>query len=186
MRTQSPPLQNRQLVEQGGPNGTARGRGGRGRPWYRQAWGGGGQGYNTATMAVGDTLNPPSKHGLEMGSREGPQPQNGRRDAGGSFPTGTPPPQKSAALGEAALSPLQGCAYVGGGPPLTALFLATILSSRLAMRTISSSPPIAPLPVAARPGGCDGGGRAGGGSRCPPQPPVPQSERAARGARRDL
>lgn len=115
MRTQSPPLQNRQLVEQGGPNGTARGRGGRGRPWYRQAWGGGGQGYNTATMAVGDTLNPPSKHGLEMGSREGPQPQNGRRDAGGFFPTGTPPPQKSAALGEAALSPLQGCVYVGGG-----------------------------------------------------------------------
>lgn len=31
-------------------------------------------------------------------------------------------------------------------PPLTAFFLATILSRRLAMRTISSSPPIAPLP----------------------------------------
>lgn len=54
-------------------------------------------------------------------------------------------------------------------PPLTALFLATILSSRLAIRTISSSPPIAPLPASAGPGGRTGAGRRT--ARCPPQPP---------------
>lgn len=185
MRTQSPPLQNRQLVEQGGPNGTARGRGERGRPWYRQAWGGG-RAATQQRWPLETPSTPLQNTAWRWAAGRAPSPRMEGETRGGPSQQGPPPPQKSAALGEAALSPLQGCVYLGGGPPLTALFLATILSSRLAMRTISSSPPIAPLPVAARPGGCDGGGRAGGGSRCPPQPPVPQSERAARGARRDL
>lgn len=92
----------------------------------------------------------------KMGSGQGEVPHNEHRGRSGGPPArqrggdaaergrgAARPPDKSPGQGAA---PHPNRAAGALPPPLTAFFLATILSRRLAMRTISSSPPIAPLP----------------------------------------
>lgn len=114
MRTQSPPLQNRQLVEQGGPNGTARGRGGRGRPWYRQAWGGG-----RATTQQRWPLETPStplqNTAWRWAAGRAPSPRMEGETQGGSSQQGPPHPKKARLWGKLPSPHCRAVCMWGGG-----------------------------------------------------------------------
>lgn len=114
MRTQSPPLQNRQLVEQGGPNGTARGRGGRGRPWYRQAWGGG-AGLQHSNDGRWRHPQPPFKTRPGDGQQGGPPAPEWKERRRGVLPNRDLPTPKKRGSGGSCPLPTAGLCVCGGG-----------------------------------------------------------------------
>lgn len=129
--------------------------------WEREPHLDRGGGFCSIAIATGGVPTERSPQNEGWGRRR--PPHNGRRgrSRGPAARTGAPrrwmlqPPASASRKGEAA-HPRR--AAGARPPPLTALFLATILSSRRAMRTISSSPPIPPLPAAAGPGARPGRG----------------------------